>query len=326
MPSSYTTSARFTLQATGENNNTWGVILNSGVFQLVDDNVNGRLGFALSGTKVLTTALGATDEARMAFLDVTGGTGGTVTIPAASKGYFIRNAAAGAVSIAAGGPTVAAFQSGDAGPVFSDGASVWPVLIGGKTVRKFVTDADQVIIDYVNAAISAGSISLPPATGQLGKALVVRMAGPVEAWTPSFIQFADVQGLSAATGADLRKGSAYVGSALVPPQALVSAMAISLLSTAAATVPWSIATNGWNTTVNITTAGKTLAAPTDGWGGLSICCLISMQAAVGLAFDSRWDFGSAGVPTPSAGGFKVDRLFAIYFPSTDKWLATYQLG
>ena len=30
MPSSYTASARFTLQATGENNNTWGVILEFG--------------------------------------------------------------------------------------------------------------------------------------------------------------------------------------------------------------------------------------------------------------------------------------------------------
>jgi hypothetical protein len=156
MPSSYTTSARFTLQATGENNNTWGVILNSGVFQLVDDNVNGRLAFPLSGAKALTSNLGATDEARMAFLDVTGGTGGTVTIPAVSKGYFVRNAAAGDVTVSAGGPTNATFLTGDAGPLFSSGSAVYPILIGGKTIRS-----------YIEGIVPAG----PPMAGQAGKFL-----------------------------------------------------------------------------------------------------------------------------------------------------------
>jgi hypothetical protein len=156
MPSSYTTSARFTLQATGENNNTWGVILNSGVFQLVDDNVNGRLAFPLSGAKALTSNLGATDEARMAFLDVTGGTGGTVTIPAVSKGYFVRNAAAGDVTVSAGGPTNATFLTGDAGPLFSSGSAVYPILIGGKTIR-----------NYIEGIVPAG----PPMAGQAGKFL-----------------------------------------------------------------------------------------------------------------------------------------------------------
>jgi hypothetical protein len=194
MPSSYTASARFTLQATGENNNTWGVILNQGVFGLVDDNINGRLGFALSGVKLLTTANGAPDEARLAFLDITGGTGGTVTIPAVPKGYFVRNAAAGSVSISAGGALSAVFATGDAGPVFSDGATVYGLMLGGKSLRSFITDANQAIIDYVNLTISAGSVSLPPAAGNLGKALVVRLALGVEAWVPDFIQASDVVG------------------------------------------------------------------------------------------------------------------------------------
>lgn len=200
MPSSYTTSARFTLQATGENNNTWGVILNSGVFQLVDDNINGRLAFALSGAKVLTTNLGATDEARMNFLDVTGGTGGTITVPAVSQGHFVRNNTSGNVTVSAGGLTSAVFAAGDAGPVFADGANVYPMMLGGKTVRKFVTDADQAVIDYVNAAISSGSVALPPAAGNTGKALIVRDIGlpPTPAWVPSFIQTTDVTGLDAA--------------------------------------------------------------------------------------------------------------------------------
>jgi hypothetical protein len=200
MPSSYTTSARFTLQATGENNNTWGVILNQGVFQLVDDNVNGRLAFSLSGAKVLTSALGAPDEARLAFLDATGGTGGTVTIPAVSKGYFVRNATAGNVVISAGGAIVATFQTGDIGPVFSDGASTYGLALSGKPLGQYIRDSDQAVIDYVNVAISNASIALPPAVaGDVGKALMVRMIGSpgVPAWVPSAIQTTDVSGLSA---------------------------------------------------------------------------------------------------------------------------------
>jgi hypothetical protein len=202
MPSSYTSSARFTLQATGENNNTWGVILNSGVFQLVDDNINGRLAFTLSGSKILTTALGATDEARYAMLDVTGGTGGVVTLPAVPQGHFIRNNATGQVRISVGGSIDGVFETGDMGPVFTDGAgAVFQLYLSNKTLRAFITDADQAVIDYVNAAITAGNQLLPPAAGQSGKALMVRGAVGSEVWTPSTIQQADVAGLVAALAA-----------------------------------------------------------------------------------------------------------------------------
>jgi hypothetical protein len=189
MPSSYSASARYTLQATGENNNTWGVILNNGVFKLVDDNINGRLAFALSTTKTLTTALGATDEARNAFLDITGGIGGAVVIPAVPKGYFIRNASAGLVSITTGGPGPCALGPGDAGPVFTDGSAVYPIMLAGLS-----------LIDYISAAIISGGATFPPAVGNLGKVLIVRMAGfPLApTWVPDFLQVTDVSGLDAA--------------------------------------------------------------------------------------------------------------------------------
>lgn len=197
MPSSFTSSARYTLQATGENNNTWGVILNSGVFQLVDDNVNGRLAFALSGAKVLTTALGATDEARLNFLDVTGGTGGSVTVPSVSQGHFVRNAAAGDVVVTAGGLVTATFQTGDAGPIFSDGANVYPIMLSGKPFKQFITDADAAIIAYVNLAISSASTSLPPAiAADVNKSLMNRQVLPGQyGWVPSQILTSDVLNL-----------------------------------------------------------------------------------------------------------------------------------
>ena len=204
MPSSYTLSLRLTLQATGENNNTRATNHNQGVFGLVDYAIAGRLAFTLSGAKTLTTALGATDEARAAMLDVTGGTGGVITLPAVSKGYFIRNNAAGPTTISQGGPITATLQPGDMGPVFTDGAgSVFQVLLGNLPIRDFVTQGDQAVIDYVNAAISAGNTLLPPAAGETGHALMVRQIGvpPADAWVPSLIQPSDVQGLVASFGA-----------------------------------------------------------------------------------------------------------------------------
>lgn len=198
MPSSYSLSARYTLQATGENNNTWGVILNQGVFQLIDDNINGRLAFTLSGTKALTTVNGATDEARYAFLDVTGGSGGTIMLPPVPKGYFIRNNASGPLVISDGGPISAVFEFGDMGPIFTDGSgAVFQIYLGNKTLRAFVTEGDQAVINYVNAAISAGNQLLPPAAGNSGRALMVRGAVGSEAWVPDTIQQADVAGLPA---------------------------------------------------------------------------------------------------------------------------------
>lgn len=197
MPSSYTPSLRLTLQATGENNNTWGVILNTGVFGLVDYAIAGRLAFALSGSITLTTALGATDQARAAMLDATGGSGGQIVLPAVSKGYFVRNATSGQVSVTAGGALNALFDSGDAGPCFSDGANTYPMLINNQTVKAYIVAGDAAVKSYVDAAISQGNVNLPPAAGNLGKALMVRNVGApaAPAWVSSAIQAADVAGL-----------------------------------------------------------------------------------------------------------------------------------
>jgi hypothetical protein len=82
-------------------------------------------------------------------------------------------------------------------------------MLGGKTLRSFITDADQAVIDYINAAISAGAVNLPPAAGNLGKALVVRLVTGVEAWVPDFLQMTDVSGLAVSLAANEDRAVAY---------------------------------------------------------------------------------------------------------------------
>src|SRR5204863_156408 len=83
-------------------------------------------------------------------------TGGVVTAPAVSHGFWVRNGAAGDVSITAGGAISALFATGDAGPCFGDGSNTYGIRLGGKALRTFITDANQAVIDYVNLAISQG--------------------------------------------------------------------------------------------------------------------------------------------------------------------------
>lgn len=123
MPS-YTASLRFTLQDTGSNLNVWGNILNSGVFALVDTAIAGRYN-TTSSAVTLTSNQGASDTARNAVLDVTGGSGTTFTAPSVSKLYFVRNASSGDTVVTTGGVTNATVKAGERIPVFSDGTNFY---------------------------------------------------------------------------------------------------------------------------------------------------------------------------------------------------------
>lgn len=191
MPSSYTASARYTLQAAGENLNTWGLILNSGVFQLVDDNINGRTTFTLSGSKTLTTANGATDEARRAILDVTGGSGGTITIPSVSKLYMVRNASTGDVVLTTGAGRTATVVAGVIAQVVCDATNV-DLAVSFKNVPTPVANTDAVNKAYSdaqlaaaktytdNTAFTANAGILPGQSGNAGKFLTTN--GSVASW------------------------------------------------------------------------------------------------------------------------------------------------
>lgn len=125
MPSSATTRNRFEKQATGENTNTWGSKLNSTVFDLLDTSLDGITSFTLSGSKTLTSTNFAADEARSRILNITGGTGGTVTLPAVEKLYLVRNNTSGSVIFTTGGSTNATVATSTVQWIFTDGTNVY---------------------------------------------------------------------------------------------------------------------------------------------------------------------------------------------------------
>jgi hypothetical protein len=125
MPSTATTRNRFEKQATGEHTNIWGSTLNASCIDLFDAALDGRASFALSGTKTLSSTNFAADEARMRFIDITGGSGGTITIPAVEKWYLVRNNTSGSVIFTTGGATTATIPTATVQFIVCDGAKVY---------------------------------------------------------------------------------------------------------------------------------------------------------------------------------------------------------
>jgi len=112
MPSSPTTRLRLEKQAAGENDTTWGTNANT-VFDLIDFAIGGMTTFTLSGSKTLSNTNYVADEARAAFLNITSGTGGTVTIPNVEKIYLVKNATSGTVTFTTGSGTTADVLTGE---------------------------------------------------------------------------------------------------------------------------------------------------------------------------------------------------------------------
>lgn len=112
MVSTYSTRLRLNKQGTGDATDVWGSVLNSQVFDLVDQAVQGFTTVALTGvTYTLSSNNGASDEARAFGFRFTGTGACSVVYPSVECNKTIINASSGAVIFgysAGSGVTVAA--------------------------------------------------------------------------------------------------------------------------------------------------------------------------------------------------------------------------
>jgi hypothetical protein len=97
----YTTRGRLVKQAQNENVDGWGTVFNAGFADMVDESTDGITALALTGDVTLTTANGATDQARKRVLNITSSDqhARVITIPAVEKWYIVENESAFRVNI-----------------------------------------------------------------------------------------------------------------------------------------------------------------------------------------------------------------------------------
>lgn len=128
MPSSFSTSLRFELQATGENRTTWGT-KNNQVINMVEDALSGATSIVLADANhTLTTANGSVDEARNMFVLVSGSltASRTITIPGVSKMYIVRNATTGGFAVTvSNGTNSVSVENGNWKYIWTDGTAMY---------------------------------------------------------------------------------------------------------------------------------------------------------------------------------------------------------
>lgn len=222
MPSSWSTSLRLNYQAPGDNLNAWGVILNQQVFQRLEEALTKRVAFDLSGAKALATANGLEDEARCAFLDVTGGSGGVITAPAVDKLYIVRNGTVGEVELTTGAGQTALFKPGELGWAVCDSARFYRAQLtdmGGARLGRVgepLLATDAATKGYVDGA-AFSKVELPGQNpGTVGK--FVRSDGASAGW--SAIEVAEVEGAAPVHSPSFIGGMTVSGATKITPVAV----------------------------------------------------------------------------------------------------------
>ena len=287
MATTYTSRIRLSKQGDGDNPNSWGTVLNDGVISLVDDAIAGYTTVTLgaAATVTLSAVDGGSDQARHAFLEVTGSVGGTyddivIQIPSNSKSYVINNrvsantTASDTVKIKTAGGAGYTIPFGAIGLVVCDGTSVWSSNSKGLGLGTAasadigvcatnIADVSLADLRYVRTSVTANT--------------TVRGDFVVEA------------------------GSLKIGTSARAYNPITT-----LTDAASITSDFALGNN-----FLVTLAGnRTLAAPTNAVAGQSGSIYI-IQDGTGsrtLGYNTVFQFVSATVPTLSTGASDVDML------------------
>lgn len=160
MVSTFTSSNRFTKQGKGDNKDTWGLVLNSD-FDLIDQSLDGVVSLDTSaGSATLSTANGASDQARNRLLKLIGAptSAPTFTIPDQSKIYLVDGLCTTSVGVTIKNVsgTGVVIPSNQRSIVYCDGAST----------RSFYTSAASGLLpsnnlsDLTNVSAALGNLGV----------------------------------------------------------------------------------------------------------------------------------------------------------------------
>lgn len=130
MTTAYTPILQLALPVTGELNGTWGDTVNQSITSMIEQAIAGlaTINTWVGASHTLTTADGASDEARCAILQCSGAPGAAATVicPAFSKVYIIKNSVTGgyAVTLKTSAGTGISVPNGGTMLLYCDGTNV----------------------------------------------------------------------------------------------------------------------------------------------------------------------------------------------------------
>lgn len=298
MTATYTTRIRLTKQGTGDNDSTWGVVLNDEVIELTDYAIAGYTTISLAAGDVsLTINDGAADEARSAMLELTGtltGNRGVYLPTNISKSYIVKNDTSGAYSatVLINGGTGSAIPQGSSVIVFTDGTTVTPAT--DSTGLGLGTAAELNFGTSVNELIPVSSADTRYANVSSDETIT-------GAYTfTSTTSFNTTEVIASATQAYSK-----------PVSVAVASSAVSLdFSTG----------NNFTTILN---GNVSIANPTTPQPGQSGIIYIRQDGTGSrtMSFNSNWDFAGGTAPTLSTAASAVDAL--IYNVQTSTAISTF---
>lgn len=259
MASTYSSSLRLELMATGDQSGTWGDTTNTNLGTLLEQAITGYLSVAQGDTAnlTLTTVNGGSDQARNAIVNVTGAltANRNVVVQTANKLYLIKNATTGGfiLTVKTASGTGVEIAPNTSRWVYSDGTNV-------------VDGTPGVGYGYATTATAAGTTTLTVGsaatqffTGSTTQTLVLPVAS-----TLTLGQMWRVVNNSTGAVTINSSGSNLVGTLPAATQALV----VCILTSGTTAASWSyleiVSLTGAETLTNKTLTSPVLNTPTVG--------------------------------------------------------------
>ena len=194
MTTAYTPILQLALPVTGELDGNWGTVTNDSITSMVEQAIAGlaTINTWSTASHTLTTANGASDEARCAILQCSGAPGAAATVicPALSKIYIIKNSVTGgyAVTLKTSAGTGISVPNGGTALLYCDGTNVvsggglggdvvGPALATDTAIATFDGVTGKLIKNNASVTIAANIITALGFSGPLN--------GTVGATTPN---------------------------------------------------------------------------------------------------------------------------------------------
>lgn len=163
MTINYTTLLGLAKPVTGTEANAWGDVVNDQITSLVEDAIANAVSISVSaGNVTLSDTDGATDQARMAVLLITGspGTSRNIVAPSRSKWYIVRNGSDSSVVVKGSATTGVTIASGKTAMVFWNGSDFQTVASNNVSLTTEVTGTLPVANGGTGVTSSTGTGSV----------------------------------------------------------------------------------------------------------------------------------------------------------------------